>query len=168
MAGQLSAFAGLRALRHFNLQLSRIHEIVGGDTEPGRRHLLDIGIFRVAVRQRHKPLRVFAAFARIALRADAVHRDRQRFVCFLADRAERHGARRKAFDDLLGGLHFLDRNRRLGELKFQQPAKIGAPSAFVIDERGKFLKGLGVVRARRVLQLINGLRVPIMVFPLTR
>ena len=41
MAGKLAALAGLGALRHLDLQLVGIHQVIGGDAETRRRHLLD-------------------------------------------------------------------------------------------------------------------------------
>ncbi len=103
---------------------------------PGR-HLLDLRAQRIAVFQRdiddhliadHRLHRVavldrnaaqfvaiavfvLAAFARVRLAADAVHRNRERRVRFGGDRAERHRAGRKALDDFLSRLHFVERNR---------------------------------------------------------
>ena len=36
MSGQLPAFAGLGALRHLDLQLVGVHQVIGGDAEPRR------------------------------------------------------------------------------------------------------------------------------------
>ena len=41
VAGQLAAFAGLGALRHLDLHHVRVDEILGGDAEASRGHLLD-------------------------------------------------------------------------------------------------------------------------------
>ena len=41
VAGQLAALAGLCALRHLDLQLVGVHQVVGGDAEAARGHLLD-------------------------------------------------------------------------------------------------------------------------------
>ena len=41
VAGQLAAFAGLGALRHLDLHHVRVDEILGGDAEAARGHLLD-------------------------------------------------------------------------------------------------------------------------------
>ena len=41
VAGKLAAFAGLGALRHFDLQLVGIDQVVGGDAEAAGGHLLD-------------------------------------------------------------------------------------------------------------------------------
>ena len=49
-AGQLSAFAGLGALRDLDLDLAAIDQVFGGDAEPARGDLLDRGIDVVAVR----------------------------------------------------------------------------------------------------------------------
>ena len=49
VAGQLAAFAGLGALRNLDLQIVRVHQIVGGDAEARRSHLLDGAAAQVAV-----------------------------------------------------------------------------------------------------------------------
>ena len=111
VAGQLAAFAGLRALRHLDLQFVGVDQVVGGDAEARRGHLLDGAAAQIAVRIGLEARFVFAAFAGVRLAADAVHGDGQRLVRFLADRAERHGAGREALDDLLRRLDFFERNR---------------------------------------------------------
>jgi hypothetical protein len=54
--------------------------------------------------------RVFAAFAGVALAADAVHGNGQRAVRFGADAAQAHGAGGKALDDLGRAFHFVQRD----------------------------------------------------------
>ena len=44
LPGQLAAFAGLRALRHFDLQLPRLHEILAGDAKAARSDLFDAAV----------------------------------------------------------------------------------------------------------------------------
>ena len=51
-AGQLAAFAGLRALRHLDLDLVRADQVLARDAEATGGDLLDRGVLRVAVRQR--------------------------------------------------------------------------------------------------------------------
>ena len=75
------------------------------------RHLFDGGASRIAIGQRHEPVRFLAAFAGIRFAADAVHRDGQRGVRLAGDRAERHGAGREALDDFGGGLDLFDWDR---------------------------------------------------------
>ena len=110
-AGQLAPFARLRALRNLDLQLVGVGEIPDRDAEAARGDLLDRRALRVAVGQRLEPLGVFAAFARVALAAEAVHGDGQRFVRLGRDRAEAHRAGAESLDDLLGRLDFVERNR---------------------------------------------------------
>src|SRR5690606_37010321 len=121
-AGQLTAFAGLRALRHLDLQLARVDEVFARHAEAARGDLLDRGVLRVAVRQRLEALGILAAFAGVALAADAVHRDRECLVRFLADRAVRHRAGLEALHDALDRLDFLERNR-LARLEVEQAAQ---------------------------------------------
>ena len=116
-AGQLAAFAGLGTLGHLDLDLVGADQVFGRDAEAARGHLLDLGAQRVAVLQFVVGLhdlvaehvadlgalddldalelvavagRVFTALARVALAADAVHRDGQRGVGFGRDGAQRH------------------------------------------------------------------------------
>ena len=100
VAGQLAAFAGLGALRDFDLQVVGVDEIVGGDAEARRGHLLDGAAPRIAVGVGSVAGLVLAALAGVGFAADAVHGDGQRLVGFLADGAEGHGAGGEALDDL--------------------------------------------------------------------
>src|SRR5262249_10879605 len=83
-AGQLAAFAGLRALRHLDLELAGVDEVLARNAEAARRDLLDRGVLRVALLIRpRETLGILAAFAGVGLAADAVHRDGERFVRLL-------------------------------------------------------------------------------------
>src|SRR5258707_1222246 len=75
VARQLTALAGLGALRHLDLDVVGIDQIFGGDAEAARRHLLDLGAHRIAIGKRHKAVRLLAAFAGVGTSADAVHGD---------------------------------------------------------------------------------------------
>ena len=80
-----AAMNGLRPIIEFmtfNFSLVGIDQIVGRDAETAGRDLLDPRAGKVSVRVRLVAHRVFAAFARVGLAADAVHRDGERFVSF--------------------------------------------------------------------------------------
>ena len=83
VAGKLAAFAGLGALRHLDLQLVGVDQVIGGDAEARGGHLLD-GAAPQSPLHRAEALFVFAALAGVGLAADAVHGDGQRLVRFLA------------------------------------------------------------------------------------
>ncbi len=102
-AGELTAFAGLGALRHLDLQIGAIHQVAAGDAESRRRDLADRAAAPVAVGVGHVARRIFAALAGVGFSAEAVHRDRQRLVRFLADRSVGHRAGREALDDAVDG-----------------------------------------------------------------
>ena len=87
---QLAAFPGFRALRHLDLQVVGVDEVLARDAEASRGHLLDRALARVAVGVGDIARGIFAAFAGIRLGPHPVHRNRQRLVSFLADRSERH------------------------------------------------------------------------------
>src|SRR5439155_14722065 len=86
---QLAALAGLRALRHLDLELVGVDEVVDVDAEAPRRDLLDRRAARVAVRVPDVAHGILAALAGVRLAADAVHRDRERLVLLAAERAGR-------------------------------------------------------------------------------
>ena len=121
--GKLAALAGFRALRHLDLQLVGVDQIVRGHAEARRRHLLDRAAPQIAVGVWLEALFVFAAFARIRFAADAVHGDGQRFVRLFADGAERHGAGGKALHDFFRGLDFFERDRLRRFLQLHQAAQ---------------------------------------------
>ena len=85
MAGQLAAFAGLCALRHLDLQLVGVDEVIGGDAEAAAGDLLDGAAARIAVGVGREARFVLAAFAGVRHAAEAVHGDGEGFVRFLAD-----------------------------------------------------------------------------------
>ena len=80
---KLAAFAGLGTLSHLDLQLVGVGEIERRDAETARSDLLDRRAPRGAVGRRHESPRILAAFARVALAAELVHRDGERLVRFL-------------------------------------------------------------------------------------
>src|SRR5438270_6465175 len=110
---KLAALAWFGALRHFNLQLVGVHEIVCGYTETGRGYLLHGAAAKITVGIGIEASLVFSAFAGIGFAADAVHGDSQRLMSFFADGAEGHGAGGKSLHDFFRGLNFVERNRRV-------------------------------------------------------
>ena len=132
-AGQLTAFARLRALRDLDLQVVRVHQIVRGHAEPAGRDLLDRAAPPVAVRVGLEPVRLLAALAGVAPRAEAVHRDRERLVRLRADRAERHRAGDEPRHDRARGLDVVQRDRRrLAEV--EQPAQRDERALLVVAQ----------------------------------
>ena len=63
VAGQLAAFAGLGALRHLDLDVVGIDQVLGGHAEAARGHLLDRRAHRIAVGQRLEAVGFLAALA---------------------------------------------------------------------------------------------------------
>src|SRR5436190_14743490 len=118
---ELSTLAGLRALRHLDLKVVGIDEVLARDAEPGGGDLLDRTTAPVAVRIAPVARRVFTTLAGVRFGTEAVHRDRKRFVRFLTDRAVRHGAGCEALDDRLDRLHLAEWNGR-SRLEVEKPA----------------------------------------------
>ena len=110
LPGQLAALAGLGALRHLDLDVVGVGEVLRGHAEPAGRDLLD----RAAPLGVVEAVRVLAALTGVGLRAEPVHRDREGLVRLLADRAVGHRAGREALDDLGDRLDLVDRHRRRG------------------------------------------------------
>ena len=134
LAGQFAAFAGLGALRHFDLQFLRVDEVMTRHPEAATRDLLDRGIFRVAICFENVARRVFAAFAGVRAAPEAIHRDGQRLVRFLADRAVAHRAGLEPFDDALDGFDFLNRQRLFRKLEIEQAAQRAEMLGLVVHQ----------------------------------
>ena len=191
-AGQLPALARLGALGHLDLDLVSAAQVFSGDAKTAGSDLLDLGPHGVAPVEgvihlkdllaqevRHGlalldrdalelvavTQRVFAAFAGVALAADAVHGDGQRRVRLGGDRPKRHGAGGKALDDFFGGFNFVYRNGfgRV-DLELKQAAQGQVAAALVVDELGVLFVSAPVVGTRAVLQLGDRIRRPHMLF----
>src|SRR5712692_10179208 len=63
MAGKLAALARLRALRHFDLQIVGVDQVLAGHAETAGSDLLDRAAARIAIRVRLIARRVFATLA---------------------------------------------------------------------------------------------------------
>src|SRR3954447_19703876 len=103
VAGQLTAFAWLGALRHLDLDVVGVREVRRRDTEPSGRDLLD-GASAARVEQ---AVEILTALTGVALAAEGVHRDREGLVRFAGDRAIGHRAGGEPADDGRDRLHLV-------------------------------------------------------------
>ena len=156
MPGQLPAFARLRALRDLDLQHLGIDQVFRSDAEAARSHLLDLGILFRAVAHR-----ILAALPRIGARAQAVHRDRQRFMCLRRQCSERHARAVEARNDGGDGLNLPDRDGGGGRVQLQQIAN--ARYRPLVDQGGEFPVLLIIARHHCRLQRRYDVRVVHMV-----
>ena len=121
VAGKLAAFAGLRALRHLDLQLVGIHQVVGGHAEARRGHLLDGTAPHRVARKRASSSPPSPVFERPPMRFMAM----ARVSCAsLRDGAERHRAGGEALDDFAGRFHLLERHRVVARLISSSPRSV--------------------------------------------
>src|SRR6266850_123159 len=162
LARQLAAFAGFRALSHLDLKFLGFDEVKAGHTETARRNLLDGAVFGVAVRQGMVALRIFTALAGVALCTNPVHRDSQRFMRFLADRAVAHRAGLEALHDALDRFDFLD-GHRLYFFEVEQAAQRAPVPVLLVYERRILFESLVIAGANSVLELVNRLRIEQMI-----
>ncbi len=174
VARQLTAFTRLGALSHLDLDLIRVGQVFGGDTETARGHLLDRRAQRIAGLQFDiafdtaladnvgqllarfdlaETTRVFAAFAGIRLAANSVHGDGQRGMRFGRDRTQRHGAGGETLNNFAGRFDFIERNRRTGRFDFEKTPQRHMALGLIVNDAGVFFKGFVFTRTRRMLQL---------------
>src|SRR5258708_33972512 len=73
MSGQLTAFAGLRPLRHLDLDFFGRSQVSRGHTETSGSDLFDSAIRPIAVRSPLHSLRIFPSFTRIGFASDLIH-----------------------------------------------------------------------------------------------
>ncbi len=158
--GELAALAGLGALGHLDLEVVGIDQVLRGDAEAARRHLLDRRAHRVAAGQADVAGRILAALAGVGFAADAVHGDGQGGVRLVGDGSQRHGPGGEALDDLAGGLDLVEGDGDLGVLDLEEPAQGHEPLALIVDEPGVLPVGRVAPRAGGVLELGDGLARP--------
>ncbi len=156
----MSALSGFRPLRHLDLKISCIGQVVDRHAEPTRRHLLDRAAARVAVGVKLVARRVLAAFTGVAARADAVHGDRQRLVRLAANRPERYRSGSETLRYFAGWLHLVQGDR-FGwvYLEFKESPNRGEPTCLVIRQPGVLSEHGCIVAVHRILQERDGERV---------
>ena len=159
--GQLAALAGLGALRHLDLQVVGVDEVLA--VTPKRPDATCL----IAERRRspfgvaHVAVGVLAALAGVRLAADAVHRDGQRLVGLLRDRAVGHRAGREALDDLADRLDLVDRDRRprSPSRNVNRPRSVASRCDWSSTRLRVLLEDVVALGAGGVLQLEHRLRV---------
>src|SRR5262245_35739807 len=85
---QLATFSGLRSLRHLDLQIVGVHQVLGRNTETGRGYLLDGAASPVTILVALISAWILTTFSSVALATDPIHGDGQILVRLLADGAE--------------------------------------------------------------------------------
>jgi hypothetical protein len=140
LARQLTALARLRPLGHLDLDFRGVGQVVAGDAEAARGHLLDGAALGIAVGHGLEALGILAALAGVAATAEAVHGDGQRLVRLFADRTVGHGAGLEALDDVLDGLDLVDGDRLARRLESHEAAQGVQVLRLVVDEQGVLLE----------------------------
>ncbi len=163
-SGQLTAFARLGPLRHLDLEVAAVDQVLARHAESRGRDLLDRASPPVAVRILPVALRILAAFAAVRLAAEPVHRDRERLVRFLADRSVGHRPGGESLDDGLDRLDLVEGHGGLGPLQLEQPAQRPQTAALVVHGPGVVAVDRVLAASRRVLELEHRLRIEEMEF----
>ena len=150
----MTAFTGLGALGHLDLQFLRTREVFARHAEPTGSNLLDRGTLRIAIGHRDIAIRILAAFTGVGLAADPIHGDGQSLMRFLGDRSIGHGATLETLHDTLRRLHLLNRNGITG-FEFEHTAQRAHVFALLIDELGEVFEFSEIARTRGLLQVMN-------------
>ena len=132
---QLTALAGLRTLRHLDLKVLRVAQVVDGHAEAAAGDLLDCTGAVFAVRTRLIPVGILSALAAVAHRAEAVHRNCDRLMRLRTERTERHRAGDEVVNDRFDAFDLLERHR-LGGGEFKQSPQCAEPGGLLVDEIG--------------------------------
>ena len=162
-AWQLPAFAGLGALRHFDLQLPGVRQIAAGYAEAAAGYLLDGAGKIVAICVGLVAVLVLAAFAAVALAAQPVHGDGQALMRFLAKGTIAHGTGLEALDDRILAFHLVQRNGRAVGPQVHQAAE-GSLALASIEFGGILPEQAVVVIPYGLLEHVDGFRVIEVVF----
>ena len=161
-AWQMAALAGLRALRHFDLNFLGAHQIFAGHAETAGGHLLDLG-----TALRVQTLFHFAALAGVGTSAQPVHGLCQTFVGLLRNGTVGHGPGLEALHDLGSRFHLVQRHGcALVKGKFQR-APQGVRTGLVVHHGGVLAETLHAALPHGSLQRDDGLGIVEMVFLVT-
>src|SRR6266496_93835 len=161
---ELAALARFGALGDFNLQFFSVNKVVASHAEAAGGDLFNRAVTRVSIRIKEISIRIFAAFAGVALATEAIHGNSQRFVCFLADRPIGHRACFESSDYRVDRLDLFDWNWPARWPELHQSAQGVKLARSIVDALAVFLEGIIVAGATSVLKLMNGLRIKLVYF----
>lgn len=156
---ELATLARLGALRHLDLDVGAVGQVVAGHTEAAGGNLLDRRALPVAVRLVLETGRVLAALAGVGLRTQAVHRNRQNLMGLGRDGAVGHRAGGEALHNLAGKLDLVDRDRGAIGDELHHASQGGQALGLLVDGAGVVLEDRVLSGLGRVLELEHGLRV---------
>ena len=160
VAGELTSLSRLRTLRHFDLQVGSVHQIVGGNAKPPGSHLLHSAAPRVAVGIGSKATVVFSALTGIALGVYTVHSYGQGLVGLPADSTQRNSPRGKALHYPAGRLHLIQGKRLFRRLELQEPPQRAQPFFVFVGQFSKPPVHTSVGCLGGVLQQGNSVGIP--------
>ncbi len=163
VAGELATLAGLGALRHLDLVLIGVREILDRDTEPAGGDLFDRRPLAVTVGERCESFTDLPTLAGVRFAADAVHRHRQRLVRLEADRTVAHRPGGEPLHDFLDRLHLIDRHRRALPEPQQSPQGCLIGTALILVRR-EAPERRAVALSDGALEVGDRLRVPHVLF----
>ena len=149
VARKLAALTRFGALRHLDLDVGGVDQVVAGDPEASGRDLLD----RAAPARVVEPVGVFAAFAAVGAAAERVHGDRHRLVGLGGDRAVAHRAGVEPGEDRLDGFHLVQRHGIADTgLELEQPAQRAAVAGQPVRPRRSTAEDVVAAGPRRMLK----------------
>src|ERR1700758_1731971 len=148
-APKLPTRPGVRTLRHLDLNVGGVDQVVAGDPEPAGGHLLD-GAAPTRIVQ---PVNVFAALTGVGPAADVVHRDGHGFVGFGGDGTVTHCPGVESGDDRLDRLDLLDGCRWAKSLReLEEAAQCAALAGEAVDLVAVLPEDLFAAGTRRMLK----------------
>ena len=160
---QLATFTRLCTLRHLDLQILCMAEIVNRYAKAARSNLTDCRATDIAVCRRSIAVWVFTTFTAVAHGSDAVHGNSNRFVGFRAQGAKAHGTSDKVMDNRFAAFDFgnIDRSRLL---KLEESAQSSLTFRLVVDELAIDLELFIIAPLHRLTECRQGLRSPQVLF----
>ncbi len=163
VGGKLAALARFGTLRHLDLQVVGVDQVLARDAEPAARDLLDGRAAQVAAGVGQIAVGVLAALARVGPAAEPVHRDRQGLVCLGRQGAVRHGSRHEPLDDLADRFDLVQRDRQVwarfvDAADREQAAQGHQPRGLLVNLPGVRAEDFSLAGSGRVLQQEDGLR----------
>ena len=163
-AGKLATLTGLCPLRHLDLQLARIRQILRRHPETPGGNLLDSRARVVPILSNRVARGVLTALAAVTHSPDAVHGDSNHLVRLAGNGTETHGPGNETAHDALLALHLIQGDG-FGLRKAEEPAQRAQRLRTLVHHLGKDLELRVIPVAQGLLELGNDTGCPDMLLP---